>query len=355
MPAISVIVPVYCAQDTLQRCVDSVLAQSFTDFELILVNDGSTDNSGKICDAYAAQDSRVRVIHQKNRGPSAARNRGMKNASGDYIGFVDSDDCVAADFLMTLWKTAAENSADISMCGYIAVYENGGREACCHTYPNGTVFDRRDIEKRLYADIFYNRNTVGYFSLWNKLFKRSLIAGNGLLIDEAMYFGEDMIFVMDCLRHCGRLAFSDKTPYEYESLPTGLFQRYRRRFTRDIMHCYTALIAQTSPRGCTAEDLVPLSVKYWFYINRQLLAVPKNETHKNREIRRILSHPIVKNLCAVLARMPEEAADAQGISQYELTVARLVRDNKMIRAVLTARYQYDDSFWLRKVKRKMRH
>ncbi len=99
-PTISVIVPVYNAESTLQRCVDSILAQTFEDFELILINDGSKDQSGDICDEYAAKDSRVKVIHKPNGGVSSARNAGLRIAHGEYIAFIDSDDYIDNDYLL---------------------------------------------------------------------------------------------------------------------------------------------------------------------------------------------------------------------------------------------------------------
>ena len=116
MPEISVIVPVYKAEDYLHACVDSILSQTVSDFELILVDDGSPDNCGAICDDYAARDSRVRVIHQKNQGQAAARNRAIAVAKGDWVCFVDSDDAVHPQMLERLGQAAAESGAAMSMC-----------------------------------------------------------------------------------------------------------------------------------------------------------------------------------------------------------------------------------------------
>lgn len=103
-PIISVIVPVYNVEEYLSRCIDSILAQTFTDFELLLINDGSTDNSGRICDEYIKNDSRIKVFHTKNFGVSSARNKGIENAIGKYISFVDSDDEVFNTYLETLYN-----------------------------------------------------------------------------------------------------------------------------------------------------------------------------------------------------------------------------------------------------------
>ena len=112
MPEISVIVPVYKAEAYLHACIDSILSQTFSDFELILVDDGSPDNCGAICDDYAARDSRVRVIHQENQGQAAARNRALAAAKGEWVCFVDSDDAVHPQMLERLRQAAAESGAD---------------------------------------------------------------------------------------------------------------------------------------------------------------------------------------------------------------------------------------------------
>ena len=122
MPEISVIVPVYNVEPYLHRCVDSILAQTFTDFELILVDDGSPDGCPAICDEYAAKDCRVRVIHQENGGLSSARNAGLDIAAGNYFAFIDSDDYVYSEYLAKLLKEICDNHADISVCGMVEFY-----------------------------------------------------------------------------------------------------------------------------------------------------------------------------------------------------------------------------------------
>ncbi|MDQ5984140.1 MAG: Undecaprenyl-phosphate 4-deoxy-4-formamido-L-arabinose transferase [Eubacteriales bacterium SKADARSKE-1] len=116
-PKISIVVPVYKVEKYLDKCIKSILAQTFKEFELILVDDGSPDNCGKICDSYKEQDERVRVIHQKNAGLSCARNTGIDEAAGEYIGFVDSDDYIASDMFSFLYENLINNNADISVCG----------------------------------------------------------------------------------------------------------------------------------------------------------------------------------------------------------------------------------------------
>ncbi len=124
MPALSVIIPIYNKERYVDDCINSVLSQTFTDFELILVDDGSTDNSGAVCDAYLAKDERIKVIHQVNAGVSAARNTGLNVAKGTYIGFIDSDDTIEPDMYELLVKNAEAHEADISVCRMRVVFPN---------------------------------------------------------------------------------------------------------------------------------------------------------------------------------------------------------------------------------------
>ena len=167
LPLISVILPVYNVEKVLRRSVDSVLAQTYGNIEVILVDDGSPDRCPKICDEYAQKDARVRVIHQKNAGLSCARNRGIDAASGEYIAFVDSDDYVAADYLFFMYNLMSEHNADIVSCGAVDVYPSGktafhGGDSRVH------IMDSREaLERMCYNDSFF-------VTAWDKLYRKSL-------------------------------------------------------------------------------------------------------------------------------------------------------------------------------------
>lgn len=168
MPDISVIVPVYKVEKFLHRCVDSILCQSFENFELILVDDGSPDSCGEICETYAAKDQRIHVIHQKNGGLSAARNSGidyvMENSSSQWLAFVDSDDWIHPDFLKMLYTTAEQTLCKISACGFFRT-EGAG-------FPEGQDFSVACLS----ADDYYCGTIHGGVTAvaWNKLYHRSL-------------------------------------------------------------------------------------------------------------------------------------------------------------------------------------
>ena len=121
---ISVIVPIYNVEKYLQKCVDSIINQTYKNLEIILVDDGSPDNCPKMCDDYAEKDSRIKVVHKENGGLSDARNVGMEVATGEYVSFIDSDDYISLDFYETLLETIVDNDSDVVECGVVKFYEN---------------------------------------------------------------------------------------------------------------------------------------------------------------------------------------------------------------------------------------
>ena len=167
-PLLSIIVPVYKVENYLQKCIDSILAQTFTDFELILVEDGSPDGCPALCDAAAAKDARIRVLHQKNGGLSAARNAGLDVARGEWIGFVDSDDYIAPEMYETLYKAVQSTGADLALCDYAAVDEAGIPCLPPYTGLAQRIFTGRELLKKA-------TNTMAQ-PAWNKLYRRVIFA-----------------------------------------------------------------------------------------------------------------------------------------------------------------------------------
>lgn len=168
---LSIIVPVYQVEAHIDECITSILDQTFRDFELILVDDGSLDRCPAICDVYAQKDSRIRVIHQKNQGLSAARNTGLQAARGDYIGFVDSDDFIEASMYEKLLDNLEREKADISVCGRYKVWGDKKIQE-----QKSNVYKVMDSAQAL---ALMNTNVLGYFdvAVWDKIYKRSCFKG----------------------------------------------------------------------------------------------------------------------------------------------------------------------------------
>jgi glycosyltransferase involved in cell wall biosynthesis len=171
--AISIIVPVYNLEKYLPRCIDSILHQTFKHFELILINDGSTDNSGEICNVYAKKDKRIIVLHKENGGVAAARNAGLDIARGKYIGFVDNDDFIHPFMLEILYKKACQHASDITVCDFLKVEENEKID-----------FSKRPIVEQIqyFTNIealhqLYTERNLTFVCPWNKLYRRELFEG----------------------------------------------------------------------------------------------------------------------------------------------------------------------------------
>ena len=202
MPEISIIVPIYNAEKYLVRCLDSIKAQNFTDWECILVNDGSTDNSEALCERYADEDSRFRLINKINGGVSSARNAGLDVAKGTWIAFVDSDDFVDPDYL-----TIPENlqNCDIVQKSYDKLKKNG--QTKCHLpFRDGCVLNDRIS---LYRFFINKRNNA----LWDKIFKRTLIGD--VRFDTSIAIGEDFMFQTVLIQKTNLYGFSDIGKYVY--------------------------------------------------------------------------------------------------------------------------------------------
>lgn len=204
---ISIIVPVYNAEAFLRRCIDSILAQSYTDFELLLIDDGSTDGSGTICDDYAVKDSRVRVFHKKNGGVSSARNVGLDNAEGDYITFCDADDYVTESWLEA-YNKAIENDVDFIVQGFYRVAGDDISENVLPPISGNTRVELQEMVKCLVTS-----SCFGY--IWVKAFRRELIERYKIRFDENSSFTEDAQFIASYLEHVSSFQVVDKACYYY--------------------------------------------------------------------------------------------------------------------------------------------
>ncbi len=207
---ISVIIPVYNVRAYLADCIRSVLSQTYKNLEIILLDDGSTDGSGELCDQWKKEDRRIRVIHQKNAGVSEARNAGILASTGDFLGFIDGDDWIEPEMYRELMESILQNQADIAMCGY-------------YDYPNG--MSQKVAEGVLpFPASGYEDSVVpvlqrnGYFtSMCNKLFARSLIfpEGKPILLDSGLAYGEDEAWFFTVFSRCKTASFVPKPLYHW--------------------------------------------------------------------------------------------------------------------------------------------
>lgn len=206
---ISIIVPIYNAEKFITRCVDSVIAQTYQDWELLLVDDGSPDKSGAICDDYASRDSRIKVFHKQNRGVSSARNLGLDNAQGEWIAFVDADDYILPDYLE---KLITSDDADLVISGS----KRFGDSDVDYSIP---VDRRYQIHKFVKSIFDCNPNENIYMSCvsypWGKILKNSIIEQNSLRFNTKMKLGEDTCFMLDYLKYVVNIQYLSGGRYMY--------------------------------------------------------------------------------------------------------------------------------------------
>lgn len=203
---VSVIVAVYNIEEYLPRCVDSILAQTYGNLEILLVDDGSSDQSGSICDAYAEKDGRIRVIHKKNGGLSDARNAGMDAASGEYIGFVDGDDWIEPDMYRAMYRACEKEEAQVAVCRYRQITKSGIVDGSA----GNSVSLSRDEALEIY--VCGDDRYLIYNSVWSKLFARDLV---GDMRFPRGKNSEDIMFTTRAFCRMERLVYLDEAYYNY--------------------------------------------------------------------------------------------------------------------------------------------
>ncbi len=202
---LSVIIPVYNSQKFLNTCIESVVNQTYSNLELIIINDGSTDESGKICDEWAKRDSRIKVYHQKNSGVSAARNKGIELATGNYIAFVDSDDLVTDNWLETTAKEAELNNCDI-IC-----YRFNKRNSDEDYFITDFIATNQSDLRLKFNDIF----EVGVGSVCTQIYKRELLKTNNIIFNHKIVLNEETFFNLECFKKMKSFQYINNVLYFY--------------------------------------------------------------------------------------------------------------------------------------------
>lgn len=260
---ISVIVPVYNCGNYLSDTLDSILAQTYQNFEIILIDDGSRDDSGAICDAYGERDSRIRVVHQENHGVSYARNRGLELATGDVISFIDGDDTLEPEMYELLVKTMQEHGADITHCGYKHIVGEEIR----------LVHDTKRIIPQTTGealDCFVSGRLFGG-GLWNKLFRVELI--RNLTFREDLKINEDVLFNFQAFSRAKKSVFADFALYNYVARfgTSAVFRTPDEKKTVDsceVAACIYRSLAGTELNDVAAERYIRALSGYYQFCTR---------------------------------------------------------------------------------------
>ena len=210
---VSILIPVYNGEEYLEETVSSILNQSYKEFELIIINDGSSDNTKVICDNLEKFDKRIRIIHKENTGVSHTRNVALDNARGKYIAFIDSDDSVHKDYLKILVNSMENSNGQLAVCGFKErkVSSNGEIEDLSRVFCPKEIIAMEDM-KDLIMD-FVNSGLLN--PLWNKLYSREIIEKNNIRFKEEVETGEDFIFNLQYFRKINNICFSKKELYYY--------------------------------------------------------------------------------------------------------------------------------------------
>lgn len=214
---ISIIVPVYNVEEYLKQCLDSILDQTYRNWELILVNDGSTDSSGLICQEYAEKDARIRYFEKENGGLSDARNYGIEQAQGEYLTFVDSDDFLDASHLNVLYNALVNNDVDISIANYTN-YQTSTATFYLHTF--GDYYEKIYTSEELIDDLsFLERNDLSFSTIWGSLYKKSVFS---FLRFPKGVIGEDVALIYKMYTQVDKIVYVHKDTYIYRENDSGI-------------------------------------------------------------------------------------------------------------------------------------
>jgi len=261
---ISVIVPIYNVESYLRQCIESIINQTYRNIEIILVNDGSTDNSGKICDEYKLKDSRVKVIHKKNGGPASARKAAISIAKGEYIGAVDGDDWIEPQMYETLMSLAHKSGAAIVESGIIdtrfdgEAYSESYRFANCKEgYYCGKDFEKEIIPTLMYTGVFFKQGIFPY--IWSKLFKKEILFEYQMQVNENMFIAEDAFCGYSSIVKAESLYVTHQCFYHYRVHNNSL----KRTLVKDVIYTIKGFILDLKK--------VFEKSKYKDILNRQLL------------------------------------------------------------------------------------
>lgn len=248
MPQISVIVPVYKVETYLAQCIESILNQTVTDLELILVDDGSPDNSGWICDEYASKDSRIHVLHKPNGGHTSARKAGLAVATGTYVSFVDSDDFLEPDMYEKMLAACSEYNADMVLCGYYTDYAEHS-EPGENGLPSGVYRDAQLQFLRQNAVYYPEKNKTGINgAMWNKLFVREKILDAFLNQETVLRVGEDMLFSCRALLDASCVVIQNENRgYHYRIHEGSIIATPNEHYFRDLFLLDKALRSLLQP------------------------------------------------------------------------------------------------------------
>lgn len=298
MIAISVIVPVYNVEKYLKTCIESLLNQTLKEIEFIFVNDGSPDNSQMILESYQKYDARIVLFEQSNQGVSAARNKGLSAAKGQFVGFVDADDFIELNHFQTLYEKAVKDNVDL-VCSNVMKEQDGVIIASKVPFKEEVVFDNSFVTTEIIPFMIKNSSLN---SCCTKLFKTAILQENSITFPVGMKLGEDGIFTMKCFFYSNSVSFLNYYGYHYREVAgSATRSSLSKDYFKTALEAYHFNYLEMLPLPMDAEQLeklktVQLIDNVMSYINMYLK--PSNETSflaRYRYVSRMISNPIVQS------------------------------------------------------------
>ena len=261
MNKLSVVVIIYKVEKYLKQCLDSILSQTYKDFELILVDDGSPDGCPAICDEYADKDARISVIHQKNQGSVMARWNGFLAATGEYISFIDGDDWIDPDMFEKLLISADKNNADLVVCGYKEASEDGNVDKGCPIASGLYTGDKVQTvyDSAVYTGKFYEAGINP--SLWNKLIRRSLLLGDYIPADPSLKMGDDGAVSYPAISKAKSIYIDNEFhPYNYRIVSGSLSRAFDIEFFNRAIKLFSGLADNLKNNEAMFKGIYPYSL-----------------------------------------------------------------------------------------------
>lgn len=299
---VSVIVPVYNVELYLNRCIESIVTQTYTNLEIILVDDGSTDNSGKLCDEWARKDNRIKVVHKKNAGLGFARNTGLDHANGDYVVYIDSDDYVAENMIETLLTALTKNKADTVYCGLNRVFPEGRIVEQPSCYDN-LVFEKEDIINMVLLEMVgtvpekYEDNYV-VMSVWHGIYSMDLIRRHHIRFpSERQFMSEDIIYHIDYLKESQKVVYIKDCLYNYRMNPFSLSLKFDINRLERHKILYAEVIRRLGEFLPEEQYIHREQRRFLGGVRGYILSIAASDQHKKiKIIRSVCKDEIVRNV-----------------------------------------------------------
>lgn len=294
----SIIVPVYKTEKYLSDCIESIVNQTYNNLEIILVDDGSADNCPSICDEWALKDSRIKVIHKKNEGSVAARKTGFSQATGEYVGFVDSDDRIDRDMYKKIYDSVRKYHSDCVITQFYFSFAD--RNLKSDYLLDKSFYSRDDIEKSIFPYMVFKGQyyRFGIFpNCWSKVFKREIVEKHIYDVDNRIRMGDDAAFVFPCLMECGSISFVDEPLYYYRQNLESMTATYDAALPETYYLPYKAVLDKSELLGVDLSKQLSYYLLYMvnFTVRNEMLKSDRSDKGTKEVFEEILNNSFVRD------------------------------------------------------------